>query len=237
MAPKSGCVRSSNSHHRLVWGQNSNSPNNQILIHEQVNFQFSPYIAEMANTFSNIFTISLALCGGSQAMKERLPPRFPLGYAVRLYRSCLLSLLKLFHPINPNCMHLPEITGHRSSWPRQFFLSCNPPLRSSTCRRAPHDLRRVYESISRLWQQTGFWVTFDAFQSAYCAFSIIWRSFYLELVSVLSFVRYVSINLIICVLFNLDIAFYSILPHFTHDTSIVAWFTATQYTTKLSSRL
>lgn len=47
----------------------------------EINFQFSPYIAEMANTFSNIFTITLALCGGFQAMKERLPSRFPLGYA------------------------------------------------------------------------------------------------------------------------------------------------------------
>jgi len=35
----------------------------------------------MANTFSNIFTITVALCGCSQAMKERLPSRFPLGYA------------------------------------------------------------------------------------------------------------------------------------------------------------
>jgi len=51
----------------------------------EVNFQFSPYIAEMANTFSNIFTITLALCGGFQAMKERLPSRFPLGYAVRFF--------------------------------------------------------------------------------------------------------------------------------------------------------
>ena len=49
----------------------------------------------MANTFSNFFTISLALCGCSQAMKERLPSRFPLGYAVRLYRSSLLFHLKL----------------------------------------------------------------------------------------------------------------------------------------------
>jgi len=60
---------------------------------EQVNFQFSPYIAEMANAFSNIFTITLALCGGLQAMKERLPSRFSLGYAVRL----LFLLLKLSH--------------------------------------------------------------------------------------------------------------------------------------------
>ena len=79
------------------------------------------------------------------------------------------------------------ITGRRSSWPRQSFLSCNTPLRSSTCRWTSHDLRRLNESLSRLWQQTGFWVTIDAFQSSYCAFSIIWRSFYLELVSVLSF--------------------------------------------------
>jgi hypothetical protein len=110
------------------------------LNHEQVNFQFSPYIAEMANTFSNLFPIALALCGGSQAMKERLPSRFPLGYAVRLFSFLSLST-------NSKYMHLPKLTGRRSSWNRQFFLSCNPPLRSSTCRRASHDLRRLYESL------------------------------------------------------------------------------------------
>jgi len=47
----------------------------------EANFQFSPYIAEMANTFSNLFTVALALCGGLEASKERLPSRFTLGYA------------------------------------------------------------------------------------------------------------------------------------------------------------
>jgi dihydroceramidase len=79
----------------------------KLLNHEQVNFQFSPYIAEMANAFSNVFTITLALCGGSQAMKERLPSRFPLGYAVR--RPCLLYPLK--HSTNPKYMHLPKLQG------------------------------------------------------------------------------------------------------------------------------
>lgn len=39
----------------------------------------------MANTFSNLFTVALALCGGLEASKERLPSRFTLGYAVRIF--------------------------------------------------------------------------------------------------------------------------------------------------------
>ena len=65
----------------------------------------------MANTFSNIFTITLALCGCSQAMKERLPLRFLLGYAVRLYRFCLFIPSKISHSINPKCMHLLQGVG------------------------------------------------------------------------------------------------------------------------------
>ena len=86
----------------------------KLLKHEQVNFQFSPYIAEMANAFSNIFTITLALCGGSQAIKERLPSRFPLGYAVRLFRPCPLYPLK--HSLSSNqilniCIFLNKLQG------------------------------------------------------------------------------------------------------------------------------
>ncbi|KAF8810306.1 alkaline phytoceramidase [Phlegmacium glaucopus] len=47
----------------------------------EINFQFSPYIAEIANTFSNLFMVGLALCGALQATKENLPTRFLLGYA------------------------------------------------------------------------------------------------------------------------------------------------------------
>ncbi|RDB29029.1 Alkaline ceramidase 3 [Hypsizygus marmoreus] len=47
----------------------------------EANYQFSYYIAEMANTFSNLFTIGLAICGGLEAMRQSLPTRYIAGYA------------------------------------------------------------------------------------------------------------------------------------------------------------
>jgi len=49
----------------------------------KLNHQFSPYIAEMANTFSNLFTVGLAFCGWREARLQGLPERFAVGYAVR----------------------------------------------------------------------------------------------------------------------------------------------------------
>ncbi|KAF5385401.1 hypothetical protein D9615_001244 [Tricholomella constricta] len=45
------------------------------------NYQFSYYIAEMANSFSNVFTIALAVCGGLAAARQSLPSRYVAGYA------------------------------------------------------------------------------------------------------------------------------------------------------------
>ncbi|KAG5647736.1 hypothetical protein DXG03_008459 [Asterophora parasitica] len=47
----------------------------------EANYQFSYYIAEMANSFSNLFTISLAVCGGLAAAGQSLPSRYVAGYA------------------------------------------------------------------------------------------------------------------------------------------------------------
>ncbi|KAJ6575432.1 alkaline phytoceramidase [Mycena capillaripes] len=45
------------------------------------NYQFSHYIAEMVNTFSNLVTIGFAVYGGYLCIAESLPHRFMLGYA------------------------------------------------------------------------------------------------------------------------------------------------------------
>ncbi|RPD57100.1 alkaline phytoceramidase [Lentinus tigrinus ALCF2SS1-6] len=47
----------------------------------EANYQFSRYIAEAANTFSNIFTVALAVYGAAQSVSEKLPPRYLAGYA------------------------------------------------------------------------------------------------------------------------------------------------------------
>lgn len=58
-----------------VWG-----PVTATLDWCEVNHQFSPYIAEMANTFSNLFTVGIALAGLSNALKQNLPTRYAVGY-------------------------------------------------------------------------------------------------------------------------------------------------------------
>ncbi|KAG6889983.1 hypothetical protein C0995_012943 [Termitomyces sp. Mi166 len=46
----------------------------------QANYQFSYYIAEMANSFSNLFTITLAIYGALAASSQFLPTRYVAGY-------------------------------------------------------------------------------------------------------------------------------------------------------------
>lgn len=46
----------------------------------EANYQFSPFIAEMANTFSNLVTIFLGLYGGYVAWQQKLPTRYSLGF-------------------------------------------------------------------------------------------------------------------------------------------------------------
>jgi dihydroceramidase len=60
---------------------------------QQVNYQFSRYIAEMANTFSNIYSIGLALHGVFAAQSESLPARYTIGSLVS--HKSVLDLQKL----------------------------------------------------------------------------------------------------------------------------------------------
>jgi dihydroceramidase len=50
----------------------------------QANYLFSPYIAEMANTLSNFYSIGLALFGVLSTKNEFLPTRYSIAYWVRL---------------------------------------------------------------------------------------------------------------------------------------------------------
>ena len=53
-----------------------------MLTPSKANYQFSPFVAEMANSFSNLVTISLGLYGGYIALQQKLPARYPLGFFV-----------------------------------------------------------------------------------------------------------------------------------------------------------
>lgn len=46
----------------------------------EANYQFSYYVAEISNSFSNLFTVYCALYGASKIIQERMPTRFLVGY-------------------------------------------------------------------------------------------------------------------------------------------------------------
>lgn len=46
----------------------------------EANYQFSPFVAEMANSFSNLVTIFLGVYGGYVALQQKLPTRYPVGF-------------------------------------------------------------------------------------------------------------------------------------------------------------
>jgi hypothetical protein len=49
----------------------------------QANYQFSHYVAEISNTFSNLFFVCISLYGASLSVKQSLPARYLVGFAVR----------------------------------------------------------------------------------------------------------------------------------------------------------
>jgi len=48
----------------------------------KVNYQFSPFVAEMVNSLSKLVTILLGIYGGYVALQQKLPARYPLGFFV-----------------------------------------------------------------------------------------------------------------------------------------------------------
>lgn len=65
------------SYHSLSWSTE------WVVLRPQANYQFSRYVAELANTFSNIVTLGLAAYGGSLVSSAQLPPRYITGWLVR----------------------------------------------------------------------------------------------------------------------------------------------------------
>ena len=55
-----------------------------ILILPQANYQFSPFFAEIANSFSNVITIFLGLYGGYVAQQQGVPRRYAVAFLVCL---------------------------------------------------------------------------------------------------------------------------------------------------------
>jgi dihydroceramidase len=54
----------------------------------QENYQFSHFIAEVANSFSNLVTVWFAVHGARKALENRLPARLWLAQLVLIYKLC-----------------------------------------------------------------------------------------------------------------------------------------------------
>ena len=97
--------------------------------HSQANYQFSHYIAEAANTFSNLVTVALAVYGAVQSVWAGLPPRYLVGYTVRL--SSLLATLFI---------RLRLWKGFCVGWDRQLHLPRDSSVRSTAHGRTSYDI-------------------------------------------------------------------------------------------------
>ncbi|KAI0695621.1 alkaline phytoceramidase [Cytidiella melzeri] len=71
-------VNTSSTHN--VWDTQFWGPVTSTLDWCEANYQFSKYVAELANTFSNLVTIGLAGYGGYLVSKAQLPPRYLTGW-------------------------------------------------------------------------------------------------------------------------------------------------------------
>ncbi|KAI0281231.1 ceramidase [Russula aff. rugulosa BPL654] len=47
----------------------------------EANYQFSHYVAEISNTFSNLFLVCISIYGAHLSMRESLPARYLVGFA------------------------------------------------------------------------------------------------------------------------------------------------------------
>lgn len=111
-----------------------------MLILLQANYQFSPFVAEMANSFSNVVTIFLGLYGGYVALQQKLPTRYPVGFLVRL----VLATLGTGLPIDDSYTFI----GYRCYRNRKLRLSRVFVVRSAARRRVADGYCRVVCALS-----------------------------------------------------------------------------------------
>ena len=77
----------------LDWCEVSPGPRNPTkymrLTLLKANYQFSPFVAEVANSFSNVITVFLGLYGVYVCLQQKLPTRYLIGFLVCLV-PCLI---------------------------------------------------------------------------------------------------------------------------------------------------
>ncbi len=96
----------------------------------QANYQFSHYVAEISNTFSNLFFVCMSLYGARLSSRESLPTRYLVGFAVRLFRASSSNrhghLLTLF--VVPFADFVEIFVGMCFSRAGKHFFPRNTPL-------------------------------------------------------------------------------------------------------------
>jgi len=139
----------------LVWGMAPSFSTISISKSPQANYQFTPYIAETANTFSNFFSIWIALHGIHIARQQSLPTRYLVGFAVRPISNPMSNRLP---------WHFVDIRSRRSG---EFCISCYSSLWSPACRRVAHDLWSKLRDFPVVWHRTRIRTAGLPFQNAY----------------------------------------------------------------------
>jgi len=92
-------------------GQSFITRSSRMLTPSKANYQFSPFVAEMANAFSNLVTISLGLYGGYATIQQKLPARYPLGFFVCIVLAHLGVDRRLIHLSNPGSAHRASLSS------------------------------------------------------------------------------------------------------------------------------
>lgn len=101
--------------------------------YKKANYQFSDYIAEMANTISNFFTIGIALYGARSIRNQALPSRYLFGFLVS--SSVTLAIFSFAH--TQTNMRLLVIG---CSWYWKLCIPCDDVAYCATIGRTPNDL-------------------------------------------------------------------------------------------------
>jgi dihydroceramidase len=148
------------SHTMIIWSKH----------HSQANYQFSYYVAEMANTFSNVFSISLAILGAVQAARQSLPTRYIFGYTV-------------FVASPPREFLRDHLVGNRTGWHWKLCLSCNFTFSSTISWWVAHDIRRFHESMDVIRRSAGIWLAFITYKSSHRSLRPVWSSLLIDIVS------------------------------------------------------
>ena len=114
------------------------------------NYRFTSLIAEVANTFSNIFGVALAVYGCHFALRENLPLRYFACFTVRPLRARSDS------PRERSLNAARRFAAFRSRRSRLHGVPRKPQVRDAATRRGTHDPLRIAIGVHSVLDADGW---------------------------------------------------------------------------------